>query len=204
MSAVKVAVHSTDPITQVGLIDHIKHDPTLAHTPVAQAEVTVVAAETADASTMELLRSLSASSNSRYVLIISGQWYADLLSAVECGVRALLWRSEFTNCTFSRAVHAVHEGKGDLPTTIQGMLLDQVERVQRDILSPRGLTASGLTSREIDVLRMASEGLELSEIANKLCYSERTIKNTLYGLMNRLGLRNRVHAVSFALRQGII
>lgn len=53
------------------------------------------------------------------------------------------------------------------------------------------MSAHGLTSRKIDVLRLLAEG-------------ERTIKNDLYALMNRLHLRNRAHAVSFALREGYI
>ncbi|WP_239013681.1 response regulator transcription factor [Streptomyces sioyaensis] len=51
---------------------------------------------------------------------------------------------------------------------------------------------------------MVSEGKELAEIAAKLCYSERTVKYILYGLMKRLQLRNRSHAVSYAIRAGLI
>ncbi|MER5853903.1 DNA-binding response regulator, partial [Streptomyces sp. NPDC002012] len=41
-------------------------------------------------------------------------------------------------------------------------------------------------------------------IATKLAYSERTIKNALQGVMTRYQLRNRSHAVAFAMRQGLI
>jgi DNA-binding NarL/FixJ family response regulator len=207
MNAVKVAVHAADPITQIGLIGHIRHEPgmTPATAPEA-ADIAVVAVGTADGSTVELLRSLSGcpADSARFVLIVDGECCADLATLAECGVRAVLRRADFSPSAFVRALRAVSEGKADLPPMVQGQLLDQVERVQREILSPRGLTASGLTSREIDVLRLASEGLELSEIAFKMCYSERTIKNILYGVMNRLGLRNRVHAVSYAIRNGLI
>jgi DNA-binding NarL/FixJ family response regulator len=205
MSAVGVAVHAADPITHVGLIGHIRHEPELSHVALPEASVVVVAVEIADATTVELLRSLSSTAGKAgFVIVVGGEWYADLPSAVECGVRAVLWRANFHPTAFVRAVLAVSQGNGALPLMVQGRLLDQVERVQRDILAPRGLTVSGLTAREIDVLRLASQGLEISEIASSLCYSERTIKKVLYGVMNRLGLRNRVHAVSYAIRHGLI
>ena len=42
------------------------------------------------------------------------------------------------------------------------------------------------------------------EIADELAYSERTIKNVIQDITRRLGVRNRSHAVAYALRQGLI
>jgi DNA-binding CsgD family transcriptional regulator len=67
-----------------------------------------------------------------------------------------------------------------------------------------GVNPSGLTAREVDVLRLMAEGLDTAEIAGKLCYSERTVKNVIYGITHRLKLRNRSHAVAYALRSGMI
>jgi DNA-binding NarL/FixJ family response regulator len=68
----------------------------------------------------------------------------------------------------------------------------------------RGLTYGGLTQRELRVLQLLADGLSTSEIARELAYSERTIKNAIHDLTSRLNLRNRSHAVAFALRQGLI
>ncbi|HEY5834365.1 response regulator transcription factor [Streptomyces sp.] len=170
----------------------------------AQADVVVVAVQTADNTAMDLLRSLPVLPQARFVLVVSGGWYADLTVMAERGVRAVVWRAEAHRQTLVRAVLAVGAGEADLPLAVQGELLDQANRLQRNVLMPRGLTASGLTTREIDVLRLAAQGLELAEIAEAMCYSERNIKKILYGLINRLGLRNRVHAVSYAIRNGLI
>jgi DNA-binding NarL/FixJ family response regulator len=93
---------------------------------------------------------------------------------------------------------------GDMPPTLLGSLLAQVERLHKDVLRPNGLTASGLAPREIDVLRLMAEGWDTAQIATKLSYSERTVKNVVYAVMNRLGLRNRPHAVAYAMRSGVI
>jgi DNA-binding NarL/FixJ family response regulator len=72
------------------------------------------------------------------------------------------------------------------------------------VLAPRGLTFAGLSDREVYVLRLVADGLDTGEIAKKLCYSERTIKNVIHAITTRLGVRNRSQAVAFALREGLI
>jgi DNA-binding NarL/FixJ family response regulator len=54
------------------------------------------------------------------------------------------------------------------------------------------------------VLRLVAEGHDTSEIADQLCYSERTVKNVLHDITTRLQLRNRTHAVAYAVREGLI
>nr|WP_269330167.1 LuxR C-terminal-related transcriptional regulator [Kineosporia babensis] len=76
--------------------------------------------------------------------------------------------------------------------------------LQRTVLIPRGLTPSGLQRREIEVLELIAEGLETGEIAERMQYSQRTVKNIISGMMTRLGLRNRSHAVAYALRAGLL
>ncbi|MGH3468961.1 MAG: helix-turn-helix domain-containing protein, partial [Thermocrispum sp.] len=83
-------------------------------------------------------------------------------------------------------------------------LLEHVERLHREVLAPRGLSSSGITPREAEVLRLMAEGMDTAEIASELCYSQRTVKNVLHGLTNRLNLRNRAHAVAHAMRADVI
>ena len=65
-------------------------------------------------------------------------------------------------------------------------------------------TFGGLTQRELHVLRLLADGCTTSEIARELCYSERTVKNSIQAFTSRLQLRNRSHAVAYAVRQGLI
>jgi DNA-binding NarL/FixJ family response regulator len=95
-------------------------------------------------------------------------------------------------------------GDGTVPPDLLGRLLEQVGRLQRQVLAPRGLTFSGLSERETDVLKLVAEGLDTAEVATKLCYSERTVKNVIHDVTTRLCLRNRTHAVAYAVRQGLI
>jgi DNA-binding NarL/FixJ family response regulator len=127
-----------------------------------------------------------------------------LLSAIEAGVCGVVSRAEATPERLVTAVRQASTAGGVLSPRLVGRLLEQVSRLQNQVLAPRGLRLSGLSARETDVLKLMAQGMEIREVAEKLSYSERTIKNTVHDILNRFELRNRAHAVAFALREGLI
>jgi DNA-binding NarL/FixJ family response regulator len=66
------------------------------------------------------------------------------------------------------------------------------------------LSFTGLTEREVQVLKLLADGSDANEVGHQLFLSERTVKNTVHDVTSRLNLRNRTHAVAYALRQGLI
>ena len=99
-------------------------------------------------------------------------------------------------------VRAVGKGGVDLPTAVLRQLIDTCRPAAA--LSRVPLRFAGLTPRERDVLTLVADGLSTREVATRLAYSERTIKNVLQDLTTRLQLRNRTQAVAYALRNGWI
>lgn len=65
-------------------------------------------------------------------------------------------------------------------------------------------THQRLTSRQRQVLRMLARGLQTSEIADTLGISEKTTRNHIQNITERIGVHTRAGAVAFALRAGII
>ncbi len=61
-----------------------------------------------------------------------------------------------------------------------------------------------LAHRELMALRLLADGCDTREIARHLCYSERTVKSIIGTVTERLGVRNRTHAVAHAIRHGLI
>jgi DNA-binding NarL/FixJ family response regulator len=61
-----------------------------------------------------------------------------------------------------------------------------------------------LTRREIDVLRLIAEGNANKEIAGRLSLSEETVKGHVQNVLAKLGANYRTHAVTIALKRGMI
>jgi len=193
-----------DAISELALDSFVKQCPHLLWTGDARAaEVAVAALHNPDTLAVTRLRGHTGERTS-LVLVVGGEWRTGLHQAIELGVRAVLPRAGFTWEAFIQTVRGVRAGHADLPPALQGRLMDQMQYTYREVLMPRGLTPGGLTEREAKVLQLVADGHELQDIGNRLGYSERTIKNVLYGVIKRHRLRNRSHAVSFAIRSGLI
>ena len=207
MEQVRVALQATDPLSHVGLAAMLQYrtDVTVLRTAQrAEADVLVMAAERLSSDVISALRRAVAEVSVPVVLVTQEITEAELLTAVECRVVAILPRTAVTADRLAHSVRAAAAGGGVMPPNLVGELLKHVERMQREVLAPSALSQSGLSSREIDVLRLMADGFDTNEIASKLCYSERTVKNVIYGVTHRLKLRNRSHAVAYALRAGMI
>lgn len=207
-STVPVAVQAADPLSRAGAEAQLRRFPGVAVVDPSGAAgpgtVTVLVAESADAAATAALRRLVRGAGQRVVLVVERLRETELMEAVECGVAAILWRREATPERLGRAVLAAARGDGDLPADLQGRLIAQVGRLQRSVQGMPGQAPTGLSERESDVLRLVAEGWDTGEIAARLSYSERTVKNVLHGLTTRLQLRNRAHAVAHAVREGYI
>lgn len=204
---VPVLLQGGDAISQAGLAATLK----------AQSEIQLVESDDAwpecvvmltvdriDDDTRQRLRALQRRGFRRIVLISSHVDDGDLMAVVEDGVSAVTRRSETTPELLVRLAKAASRGDGVVPADLLGRLLDRVSRLQRNVLEPKGLNLAGISERETAVLRLVADGFDTREIAERLCYSQRTVKTILYDITNRFQLRNRSHAVAYALREGLI
>lgn len=202
MQPVRIAVHSSDPITFRGVTSYLEAHDAVTTVPLVRpldADLLVLAFDLVSAEIIRTLRDIARESNVRTILLTSKLAETDLLTAVECRVVAVLPRYSTNSDRLIESVHAAMNGHGVLPPDLLGTLLDQVKRLKQQVP-----ISNGLEPREIDVLRLLADGLGTHQIAEKLCYSERTVKNVLHGIMTRLNLRNRAHAVAYAMRAGLV
>jgi DNA-binding NarL/FixJ family response regulator len=170
----------------------------------ADADVAVVATDRLRSDVVTPLRRAASETGKPVVLVVGEISESELLTAVECRVVSIVPRQGISGDRLIHSVLTAAGGGGVMPANLVGELVKHVERLQREVLTPNGLSSSGLTPREIDVLRLMADGLDTAEIAGELCYSERTVKNVIYGATHRLKLKSRSHAVAYALRAGAI
>jgi DNA-binding NarL/FixJ family response regulator len=204
---VLVCLHAEDPISRAGLEAALRWHPQITlvdRDSTSLPAVAIVAADSLDERTLAVMRNLRAHGGNQIVLVVEALTDADLLAAVEVGVRAIVWRYEATAALLTDTVMKTAAGEASLPSEVLSRLLRQVSRLQHHVLTPLGLKLTGLSEREADVLRLAAEGFDTAEIASKLSYSKRTITNILHDVMNRFQLVNRTHAVAYAIREGLI
>lgn len=97
------------------------------------------------------------------------------------------------------AVRAVHAGRGFLQSEITKPLLERLAKEAHE----RGLKAA-LTGREVQILECLTDGLSNKAIAALLGIAEDTVKAHLRSLYEKLGARDRAHAVALALRQRLV
>ena len=204
---IPVFLHAHDPITRAGLVAELRsfRELTLVNSNAdPPAQVAIVVAESPDEPTLVLMRSLRARGCSRTVLVINTLNDNDLLGVVEAGACSIVWRWEATGSWLAQTAIKAASGEAALPADILARLLRQVSRLQQHVLRPRGLGLNGLSAREVDVLRLAADGFDTDDIAAKLAYSKRTVTNVVRDITIRYQLRNRTHAVAYAIREGLI
>ena len=202
---IRVRVHASDRLSEAGVAAELKRWPEVrVVSGDNEADVALVVADDVGEEAVRSIRAAQRGDGGRVVLVATRIDDRGLLEAVEAGVCGLVRRNEATGLAIVAAVRTAARGDGTLPSDLLGRLLTQVGKLQRQVLSPRGLSFSGLSKREVEVLRLVAEGLDTGEIAQRLAYSERTIKNVIHDVTTRLQLRNRSQAVAYALREGLI
>jgi DNA-binding NarL/FixJ family response regulator len=117
--------------------------------------------------------------------------------SVDGQVTAVLILRALTRSRVHSCIRAATRGGSISPELLCQMLPEDTAR-SPDPQRPQ------LTERDCDVLQMLADGESTRGIAERLSYSERTVKNIVHDLLHKLGCRTRAHAVALAARQGLI
>ena len=165
----------------------------------------IIDAHLADGDGLRVVNALrEASPETRAVVCAATPDTLELYRAIEAGAVGYLLKAEMRVETLAASLRAVALGDGLIPPSMLGELVEHIGRMSREVWTPRGMGLTGLSPREVEILRLAAEGDDTREIALKLSYSERTVKNAIHDVVIKLGLRNRTHAVAYALRKNLI
>jgi DNA-binding NarL/FixJ family response regulator len=123
-----------------------------------------------------------------------------VVRALQAGALGYLRKDELTPDALGAAIRAAASGTGVLAGDLLGSL---VPSANGNAVATRPVAAR-LTDREQQVLALIAAGHPTREVAQELCYSERTVKNVLHDVVTKLNARSRSQAVAFAVREGLI
>ena len=114
----------------------------------------------------------------------------DIYRALEAGVRGYLLK-EMVHADIVRAIRIVWSGKRFIPNEVMAHLNGFFPEV-------------ALTRREVEVLSLVARGFGNKEVGDVLGTAPGTVKIHVQSILSKLGAKDRTHAVTIALRRGII
>jgi DNA-binding NarL/FixJ family response regulator len=202
-----VFVYADDPVSQAGLEQLLRARSEIyvvASGQIDDAVVAVVGCEEVDEAIVRTIAAIQRDGCPHVLVVATRLDEAGVLAAGEAGTLGMLRRHEATPERLAVVVAHVAAGEASVPADLVGRLLGAVRRMQRAAPFGAYQAPAALTEREREIIRMLADGRDTAEIATELCYSERTVKGVIHGLTTRLQLRNRSHAVAFALRNELI
>lgn len=135
--------------------------------------------------------------STKVVIVSAFEDSATVYRALASGARAYLPKA-MSGTEICEAVAAVAAGETVIPAVLQSGVVEEIRsRGERD-------AAPVLTARELDVLRLASEGKTANQIAHELFVSVATVKSHLQHCYEKLNAPDRASAVAAAIRRGLL
>lgn len=122
-----------------------------------------------------------------------------LFGALRAGAEGYLLKSASPEVLAS-AIRQVAAGERLLSPALVG----KVMREFGELAKAQAQAASGLSPQEIEVLRLIASGATNREIADRLYWSEATVKRKIQDILEKLGVANRPQAVAEALKRGLL
>lgn len=154
-------------------------------------DVTLMDLRLPDKSGIETTREIrSEAPGAKIIALTSYDGDQDIYRALEAGVRGYLLK-EMVHTEIVRAIRIVYAGKRFIPQEVTQQLNGYFPEV-------------ALTPREVEVLSLVARGLGNKEVGDVLGTAPGTVKAHVQSILSKLGAKDRTHAVTLALRRGII
>ena len=128
--------------------------------------------------------------DARIIMLTTSDADAEIQRALRAGAAGYVLKSMPKNELLA-VIRSVHAGKRHVPPEVAARLAEH-------------LGEEDLTPRELDVLRLIRDGYRNKQIADQLSIAETTVNFHIKNLVDKLGANDRTHAVTIALRRGLL
>ena len=126
----------------------------------------------------------------RVIILTTSDGDGEIQRALRSGASAYLLKSMPKNELLA-VIRAVHAGNRHVPAAVTARLAEH-------------LGDEGLTDRELEVLRLIRDGYRNKQIADELAIAETTVNFHIKNLVAKLRANDRTHAVTIAVRRGLL
>jgi len=152
---------------------------------------------------LDVARALRAEHNPVRILILTGSSDDQtLFESIRIGIEGYLQKTVGVRF-IADALRRVARGERVFSRDQERAMLAQLGKLARQTRAASG-AQSNLTEREIEILEYVALGLTVKQVASRLGLSPRTVETHLAKLYRKLGVRNRVQALSRAASLGLI
>jgi len=149
---------------------------------------------------IEATRKIKARLPSTIILVLTGYDYDEyVFSMLEAGAAGYLLKN-VSGDELVRAIRAVYNGEPTMHPLILKKLITRFKTPPATAKSALTEAAQLLSEREMEVLKIAAEGMSNRDIANKLFISERTVQSHMRSIFNKLGVSCRSEAILCGLK----
>jgi DNA-binding NarL/FixJ family response regulator len=124
------------------------------------------------------------------IMLTSSDSDGEIQRAMRAGASAYILKS-MPKDELLNVVRSVHAGRRHIPAEVAARLAEH-------------LGDEDLTSRELEVLRFIRDGYRNKQIADQMTIAESTVNFHIKNLVDKLGANDRTHAVTIALRRGLL
>lgn len=142
------------------------------------------------------------SPNTTVIVLTACDEMEEHVRAFKLGARGVVLKDSARN-TLVQAIRSVCRGETWMDPRMRGVLVAELARsgdAGDDISIDRD---DGLTDRELEIVRLVAAGKKNKEVAAQLAISERTVRTNLTSVFQKLGVRDRIGLVMYALRHGL-
>jgi len=136
----------------------------------------------------------------RVLVLSASDQDADVMDAIMAGACGYLLK-EASIGELLAGIRAAATGESLISPAIASKVLQRLRASEAS--ARRGSTASELSDRELQVLRLIANGNDNAQIAAELHISPKTVKNHISNILMKLQIENRIQAAVFAVRSGI-
>jgi DNA-binding NarL/FixJ family response regulator len=126
----------------------------------------------------------------RIIILTTSDSQGDIQRSFRAGAAAYVLKCMSKN-ELLQIIRSAHTGKRHIPSEVAIKLVENLD-------------VDDLTGRELEVLHLIRDGLRNKQIADRLSITESTVNFHIKNLVDKLGANDRTHAVTIAIRRGLL